>query len=621
LLRLIRTVTPLRWEQWLYRPVRRIQSRLPARMSAQAGAPAPERFMALAAAVRRWDAADYGAGTSAADAVLRGEFRFLNESGALPEGDWTHRHVSHLWSYNLHYFDYAVDLARAFRETREPGYCDGFAQLATSWIQACPAGRGDGWEPYAVSLRVTNWIHAILLFGDALNGPVRERIETSLATQAEYLSRRLEVHILANHLQKNLKTLVVAGLYFSGPSPTRWLEKGTRLLWRELFEQVLPDGTHFERSPMYHAIAARDFLEVVALLRAAGEPVPPEATDRIAAMLTAQGVLSRPDGSLHLFNDAAQGIAPSRAELDRLGQQILGQPVPAPEPLLALPDGGYYGYVNAGIGERLLIDCGDPGPSYQPGHAHCDLLSFELDLGGRRFAVDAGVHGYDDDPYREYVRSTRAHNTVVIAGRDQHEMWGTFRVARRGRVLHAGHEGDRERYRFAGAYSPYHDRRSEHERTLVRQAGAWRITDRVHRAAGARLDSYLHLHPDWDVAREDNRWVARAHGMTVEVAAFGVDRVQVRRGEMDPVQGWHCPEFGKGLPASVLEMTVDRNDEREFGYEITVHRDNMEVPRSGDKRRATSSVYTHLTEISSSAQPDRESIQESDVAKIEIPHC
>jgi uncharacterized heparinase superfamily protein len=569
-LRLIRTAAPLRWEQWLYRPVRRVQARLPIRVSPEPGRRSAARRTALEATAAELFGSPDAAAVDRADAVLLGEFRFLNRSLELPEIDWTHRHVSHLWSYNLHYFDYALDLVRAYRATGDFRYRDRFVELAEGWIAQCPPGRGDDWEPYAVSLRVVNWIYAILLLGDALGPPVRKRLETSLAAQTEYLSRRLELHILANHLQKNLKTLVVVGLYFSGPSPARWLEKGTRLLWRELFEQVLPDGTHYERSPMYHAIAARDFLEVVALLRAAGEPVPPEAAERIAAMLAALGVLSRPDGSLHLFNDAAHGIAPSRAELARLAQQVLGQPVPAPEPLLALPDGGYYGYVNVGTDERLLMDCGEAGPSYQPGHAHCDLLSFELDLAGRPFAVDAGVHGYDGDPYREYVRSTRAHNTVVIAGRDQHEMWGTFRVARRGRVLHAGHEGDRERYRFTGAYSPYHDRRAGHHRTVEREAGRWRIADRVRGAAGARLDSYLHLHPDWEVAREDGRWLARAHGTAVEIAPFGVDRVRVRRGEMDPVQGWHCPEFGRALPAAALEMTVDGNDGREFGYTIRI---------------------------------------------------
>ena len=99
--------------------------------------------------------------------------------------------------------------------------------------------------------------------------------------------------------------------------------------------------------------------------------------------------------------------------------------------MFALRDAGYYGA--RGSGHYVVCDAAPIGPDYQPGHAHGDLLSFELSLAGRRVIVDAGVHGYDGDPLRAWCRSTRAHNTVEIDGEDQCEFWGTFRVARRAR--------------------------------------------------------------------------------------------------------------------------------------------------------------------------------------------
>jgi len=41
--------------------------------------------------------------------------------------------------------------------------------------------------------------------------------------------------------------------------------RGQRLLARELREQILPDGGHFERSPMYHAILLKDVLDLLHL--------------------------------------------------------------------------------------------------------------------------------------------------------------------------------------------------------------------------------------------------------------------------------------------------------------------------------------------------------------------
>ena len=69
-------------------------------------------------------------------------------------------------------------------------------------------------------------------------------------------------------------------------------------------------------------------------------------------------------------------------------------------------------------GHYLVCDAAPIGPDYLPGHAHGDLLSFELSLGGHRVFVDSGVESYEADELRRYCRSTRAHNTVELDGAD-----------------------------------------------------------------------------------------------------------------------------------------------------------------------------------------------------------
>ena len=266
-----------------------------------------------------------------------------------------------------------------------------FGKLARGWIGATEGGRGDGWEPYALATRAIHWTEALLLFGDGIDAETRERVGGSLWRQLAVLEQRLERHLLANHLQRDLQALAVGGLLFGGADAARWRTRGARGLWRELHEQVLPDGGHFERSPMYHAVALDDYLRAAALLRAGGEAVPGAAEERLRRMTRAFGVFCRPDGALHLFNDAAQGDAPERAELDALARRVLGQGVPAPEGALELRETGYFGWAQPGGGTRLLVDCGIPGPAYQPGHAHCDVLSYELDLDGRPVVVDLGL--------------------------------------------------------------------------------------------------------------------------------------------------------------------------------------------------------------------------------------
>ena len=81
-----------------------------------------------------------------------------------------------------------------------------------------------------------------------------------------------------------------------------------------------------------------------------------------------------------------------------------------------------------------MIDIGKIGPDYIPGHAHADTFSFLLYLDKNPVIVDTGTSTYDKNELRLAQRATRAHNTVEIDGRNQSEVWGGFRVARRAEV-------------------------------------------------------------------------------------------------------------------------------------------------------------------------------------------
>src|SRR6185503_15998390 len=79
------------------------------------------------------------------------------------------------------------------------------------------------------------------------------------------------------------------------------------------------------------------------------------------------------------------------------------------------------------LDSHLVFDCGGLG-MLTGGHAHADALSVTLFSGGRELLVDPGTCVYNCAPeWRDYFRSTRAHNTVTIDGQDQAERGGTFR--------------------------------------------------------------------------------------------------------------------------------------------------------------------------------------------------
>jgi hypothetical protein len=83
---------------------------------------------------------------------------------------------------------------------------------------------------------------------------------------------------------------------------------------------------------------------------------------------------------------------------------------------------------------ECVVDIGQIGPSYQPGHAHADTFSFVLNVYNKSLIVDTGISTYDPGEIRMNERGTAAHNTVTVLDKNSSEVWSSFRVANRARV-------------------------------------------------------------------------------------------------------------------------------------------------------------------------------------------
>lgn len=483
--------------------------------------------------------------------MARGEIVFVGMGRPFDPAaiDWRAADAPKLWRYNLHYFDYL----------HWPAWDDVQKKaLVEDWIRANPPALGDGWEPYPVSLRVVNWLKWWLAGGPSPGAAVR----ASLATQVDWLSRNLEHELLANHLLKNAKALLWGGLCLEVPQARRWCNRGLALLQREADEQFLADGGHIERSPMYHAIALEDLLDVINLLDGLGGrgigvwgATRERLVEHATRALEFYATLCGPRLRLPLFNDAAHGVAPAPAELIAYGHRVLGRETPPPEVenAFAFAASGYWGLHTAG--QRLVIDGGPVGPDYQPGHTHCDTLSFELDIDGRPVIVDAGVHDYENGEMRRYVRSTAAHNTLRVDGAEQSEIWGAFRVARRARPRDVAFEVDGPgRIRFHGAHDGYERLAGapRHVRVLrVDDDRHWCIDDRVEGAGTHQVESFLHFDPRVRLVRAGDATfgVEAPGGVNLRITPSGFDGCRIEK-------GWHCPAFGRREANAVLIGTT-----------------------------------------------------------------
>lgn len=456
--------------------------------------------------------------------------------------DWDREDWPKLWRYNAHYFD---DLTAAKTATR----LDWQRDFIRRWIAENPPGHGSGWEPYPSSLRIVNWIKWALA-GNHLDQTTRD----SLAVQTRWLRGRLEIHLLGNHLWANAKALIFAGAYFEGEEAARWRDKGLALLRRELTEQILPDGGHFERSPMYHAIALEDLLDLVQLAHRYPSLLAGRDVARWGSvarrMMRWLRVMTHPDGEIAFFNDAAFGIAPNHAAQTAyaalLGVAADSTPLAAIEPL---PESGY---VRLAAGAAVLIaDVGSVGPSYLPGHAHAGTLSFELSLHNRRVLVNGGTSTYAAGSERLRQRGTAAHNTLLIDQLDSSEVWSSFRVARRARVRHRGWGKHAATLRLEATHDGYLrlPGKVAHRREWQLDAQSLRVCDSI-KGQFSTAEARFHFAPGYKV--DPLRQEAK------RPASMAVLRWTSEGGNATLVNStWH-PRFGMDEPCDVLSLRLDR---------------------------------------------------------------
>ena len=468
-------------------------------------------------------------------------FRFLNvERRCSSRSDWCARDVPRLWRYHLHYFD---DLNASAAHERNLWH----RNLLERWVVENPAGRGDGWEPYPVSRRIVNWIKWALR-GNTLTPVVLE----SLAVQARWLSRKLEYHILGNHLFANAKALVYAGLFFDSTEAREWYENGISICAEQLKCQVLPDGGHFELSPMYHAAFVEDMLDMRNLHDVYGRQTDGQWVGICEKMRHWLCTMSHPDGEIAFFNDAAIGAAPNVADIEAYASRLGLPPLENDQcRSVFLQESSYVRVASHDV--CLFCDCASIGPDYLPAHGHADALSFELSLNGERVFVNSGTSEYGAGEERQRQRGTAAHNTVVVDGQDSSEVWGGFRVARRARVtvhridldefgvVEASHDGYR---RLRGS--------NTHLRRWVLRETSMCINDEIQ-GQYSRAEAFFHLHPAVDVRRTSSE------GFILQPRSGRRLRLHFKNAESIQIDeaSWH-PEFGVSIKSQKIRVRLSR---------------------------------------------------------------
>lgn len=397
-------------------------------------------------------------------------FTFLNIthhfSGQI---DWNYAEYGKLWTYSLNYFDFLNQDGMS----KEIGI-----ELINHYIKNDKILK-DGKEPYPISLRGINWVK--FLSKNTIKNP---EINKTLYNHYRTLYKNLEYHLLGNHLLENAFSLLFGAYYFQ---EEKLYVKSKKLLISELNEQILNDGAHYELSPMYHQILFCRLLDCINLINLN----PSWKNDNLISFLEEKASkmnswlrnITYSNGEIPMVNDATYSIAPQSNELFSYAKKIgiIDQQTP-------LLDSGYRKIRTNKY--EIFIDVGNVGPDYQPGHAHSDTFNFELVSNGKPVFVDKGISTYEKNVTRQKERETDSHNTVKIRSKDQTQVWGGFRVAKRAKITHLI-----EKPNFIEAsHDGYFSDDYKHTRSFLWGEKYLILSDKINRSTSNNAKAFFHLH-------------------------------------------------------------------------------------------------------------------------------
>jgi len=347
---------------------------------------------------------------------------------------------THLWNEALNRHFHFRDLSRAYWEGGDERAVRAMVEQWLDWIERNPRpvlssgnrapGGSYAWQTLTTGIRLESvWPNALYR---CLDSPqfTDEALATILKSVADQAGHLVQWPTGGNWLTEESMGLFTAGMLFPEfREAAQWRRTAVERLYRQLDDEVYPDGMEYELASGYNNWVVSNFCNVVerARMNELTHELPADFMAKIEKMFDYQLYAMRPDSRLPALNDSgaadvrkslARGVGMFPGREDFLFGATLGQQGKTPSRLsCAFPYSGHY-VMRSGWDSDAAYLMFDSGP-FGYGHQHEDKLHFVLWAYGRLHVLDPGNYSYDRSKWRRYVLGTHGHNTVMVDGQGQ----------------------------------------------------------------------------------------------------------------------------------------------------------------------------------------------------------
>lgn len=513
----------------------------------------------------------------------------------VPLGKTNYRHpdevgnIMYTWWLNRH--QHLMPVACAYYATGKETYAEEICAQINSWCSESPYPYGPGWMTAieaGVRLLTWAWLYRFLMARGrpaACTDEFMKRWFITIRQHMRFIDTRWARYSSAN----NHTFAEAAGIHAAASTwpglcdEESMLSRAQDYLTKECVHQISHDGVHQELALSYHAFVL-ELLVSVSALDEHIEDICGREMQLMAEMLYAVIHKTEEPPCFGDSDDAvATGILPRNAAyyscvsgaVHAREVASLSQEKTVTSPLFwycghnkpAHPEAADGDYADGGIvvwntklnthDVKALYNVGGLGLPPLAAHGHADALSLTLHIDGEPVLIDPGTYAYHTEPeWRDYFRSTRAHNTLRINDAEQSSMNGPFLWAHtyRTSVRHAVATPDQ--LDVVARHNGYVSRFGViHRRALSWHPGLQKliIQDELIGNGDYSIELFFHVHPKRTVTQRTGNTVRiEGTGYYVDITFSDHLTLQVANGEDNPIIGWYSPRFGEKIPCPVI---------------------------------------------------------------------
>jgi hypothetical protein len=469
------------------------------------------------------------------------------------------------WCFYFQSLDMVGYLMNAYELDPRPEYLEKAKWFIESWMDANPSQGNEAspfaWSDHSTANRVVNIIYFLHYYKNSsiYNQDFENELINMLEKHGDYLADDKNYTKGNNHGIFQDRSLIELALLFPDLKESKfWYDKAMARLMIHVTNDVTPSGIHKEHSPSYHVVVLKLFKDIDNFICQFGINET-ELEDKITLMEDYLAYVAKPDGTLPNLGDSEPDSI-YKLNLGKITSPVLqyvmsnGKKGQKPNNDAVYPDGG-VGIFRNGWDKSNQLYLLFTAAYHSNVHKHADDLSFVLSYGKTGFFVDSGKYSYNEtDPYRQYFRSTAAHNTITV---DNQSYPLTNDQVNKSRI---------DTYKSAGYYSYIvgsHDLyKGVHIiRTIIylKSKSSILIRDVIQSSDKHSYSEVFNIGNDVQIGNVNNS----TFNLKSTIENKQLEFIQLTKGtkfndysgSTNPIAGWQSLSFNKKVPISQLRFT------------------------------------------------------------------